>query len=96
MEKFDEKCFQTQEEEAKKLARDKARELSRAKQDAIKRGGRMPGSGIGGGGYGSQGMRNGEPTAIDSSIPSDTKPAYSAPAPTKYGGRVTFILMGRP
>jgi hypothetical protein len=70
--------LQTQEEEAKKLARDKAKELTKAKLDIQKHGGRV------GGGIGSSDMKYAQPSAVTAAMVSDT-PKMSYQQPDRFG-----------
>ena len=70
-------AFQTQEKEALDHMRRKAKEIQQRNREMAK-GGRMPGMGSGGGGFGSGSFRTDAPI-IESSSMEPPKPSYTKP-----------------
>uniref|UniRef100_A0A915JU92 Coatomer subunit delta n=1 Tax=Romanomermis culicivorax TaxID=13658 RepID=A0A915JU92_ROMCU len=81
----------SQEEEAKKYARDKARELTKAKLEAAKKG--IKPTALIGSSYGSQSAKY-EPSAVAVSDSNDYKPSYTAPTPKPSAGSNKALRLG--
>uniref|UniRef100_A0A914UQZ1 Coatomer subunit delta n=1 Tax=Plectus sambesii TaxID=2011161 RepID=A0A914UQZ1_9BILA len=94
MDSHEERVFwqikKTQEEEARKLAKDKAKELQRQRADAIKRGGRMPAHMDSMSGMGSQSSKYEPAAATDTAI----KSSYKPPAPSRPTGSGKAMVLG--